>query len=235
MEDENTNKINEEDNTRTHKLIVVVSILFGVLAILFIIFIFFLKSNDVTMAELFPSSDNSLSEVSEVMIAHEIENGAQREARNELNANTPIENKNINDFTPLENESHGLVAPLVTDRSEKLAIIKTTMQSNYTAALKCRQRGGEILSSEKSGSICSGPTPSGGNIVWVGPTFCGDSYYDTTWTVFNGDTDQWDFTMECKGFTECNGPEGAICNAQGCAFHCTDDEPGGATTVEINL
>lgn len=231
MEEENTNKINEEEGTRSHKLIIVVSILFVLLAILFIVFIFFLKSSNVTMNDFFSSSDDAPSEVSQVTMAPEMENRVQREIRNEQNINTSVENKNANDIIPLEDESHGLVAPPVTDRIEKLAIIKTTMQSNYTAAIKCRQRGGEVLSSEKSSYICSEPTSSNGNIVWVGPTFCGGSYYDTEWTVFNGDTDQWDFTMECKGFTECNGPEGAICNAQGCTFYCADERATEGVTI----
>lgn len=176
------------------------------------------------MTVLFSSSDDSPSEISQVTIAHEMENSVQNEVHNEQNIDTPLDNKNTNDVIPLENETHALVAPPVTDRIEKLALIKTTMQSNRTAAIKCRQRGGEVLSSEKDGKICSKPTSSGGNIVWAGPTFCGGSYYDTNWTVFNGDTDQWDFTMECKGFTECNGPAGAICNAQGCQLHCEDTD-----------
>lgn len=223
MEEINTKSKTENDSLRSHKLIVVLGIIFVVLTILFIVFLFFLNSNDVKMSSLFASS-NSPSEVSQVTIAHEMENRVQNGVHNEQNINIPVENKNTNDIIPPENESHGIVAPPVTDRIEKLAIIKTTMQSNYTAAIKCKQRGGEVLSSEKSGKICSEPTSSGGTIVWAGPTFCGDSYYDTKWIVFNGDTNQWDFTMECNGFTECNGPEGAICNAQGCQFHCENTD-----------
>lgn len=60
--------------------------------------------------------------------------------------------------------------------------------------------------------------------LWDGSLKCGDMSTDTMYTVYNGNNNQWDFTMNCKNMTQCNGPENALCNKEGCAFsqQCLD-------------
>ena len=54
--------------------------------------------------------------------------------------------------------------------------------------------------------------------VWSTISACGPNPEDSIWKVSNGDSDAWSLTLTCREFQDCNGPDNAICNKDGCKF-----------------
>lgn len=97
------------------------------------------------------------------------------------------------------------------DKSKK-AEIKSTMSSAYVSGVTCRDSGKTILSGVAGEKVCENQ-----DLRWP-KLNCGESDSDTKWVVKNGNRDNWDFVLECKGLADCNGPQNAICNSEGCKF-----------------
>jgi len=103
-------------------------------------------------------------------------------------------------------------------RKAYVAAIQAAMSADSTAASICRNRKGEVLSGEQGGLICKLNENIGS---WPFLSFCGSDPSDSKWTVFNGNTDNWNFTLNCANFSDCNGPANAICSLGGCKFQGT--------------
>ena len=94
------------------------------------------------------------------------------------------------------------------------ASIKSYMASVVPAGIICEDGKKAIMSGNGDGVICAGEYST-----WPKIDLCGPNASDTKWTVRNGAGTNWDFTLDCKGFTDCNGPQNAVCNATtGCKF-----------------
>lgn len=94
----------------------------------------------------------------------------------------------------------------------KKAETKSIMSSAVPAVTACRDIGKIILSGTGGEKVCEGQ-----DFKWP-KLNCGESDSDTKWVVKNGNGDNWDFVLECKGFSDCNGPQNAICNSERCEF-----------------
>jgi hypothetical protein len=108
--------------------------------------------------------------------------------------------------------------PMQADTPESLkadikAHVKTRISSAVLVGIVCRDNGGEVLSGNGESPACSKNSDT-----WLKIEECGPEKTDTQWTVFNGKNDNWDATLLCKNFTDCNGPQNAICNSDGCKF-----------------
>jgi hypothetical protein len=94
------------------------------------------------------------------------------------------------------------------------ASIKSYMASAVPSGIMCEDGQKAIMSGNGDAKVCVGE-----DFTWPAIKACGDNASDTKWTVRNGAGTNWDFTLDCKGFTDCNGPQNAICNATtGCKF-----------------
>lgn len=93
------------------------------------------------------------------------------------------------------------------------AYIKSSMSSAMPSGIICRDDGGTILSGNSGEKMCSK-----GDYTWPAISACGPNSSDAKWTVFNGDNENWNFTLNCANFTFCNGPGNAICSSGGCKF-----------------
>lgn len=93
-------------------------------------------------------------------------------------------------------------------------LIKTSMNGLKPVvcidALKGRAIGGV-----GGGEICD---PKLSTATWPTLSVCGSEDADTRWIVESGDSLQFQFTLECKRYTACNGKENAFCTKDGCQF-----------------
>ena len=97
-----------------------------------------------------------------------------------------------------------------------IASIRASMSSAVPAGIICEDARGEVLSGIGGDKICSNKV---GN--WPSINFCGTNPSDTNWVVANGESGNWNFTLKCKQFVNCNGPQNALCNKDGCNFSGT--------------
>ena len=95
--------------------------------------------------------------------------------------------------------------------------IKEYMRGAVTIATVCHDSGAVVTSGNGGDVICPGKF----EMKWPVVGNCGRNPEDTRWIVKNEDSENWDFTISCKGLPQCNGPENAICNANGCTFSGT--------------
>lgn len=79
---------------------------------------------------------------------------------------------------------------------------------------RCRAAGGTVQSGGGGAPLCSNDS----TLFWPTLSLCGQNASDTFFTVLRGDSDNWDFTVTCRDFPACNGPENALCSDQGCVF-----------------
>jgi hypothetical protein len=94
------------------------------------------------------------------------------------------------------------------------ASIKSYMASAVPSGIICEDGKKAIVSGNGDAKVCVGE-----DFTWPAIKACGANASDTKWTVRNGAGSNWDFTLDCKGFADCNGPQNAICNATaGCKF-----------------
>jgi hypothetical protein len=94
----------------------------------------------------------------------------------------------------------------------KKAEIKSTMSSAFVSGTICKDSGKTILSGSGGEKVCENQ-----DFKWP-KLNCGENDSDTKWVVKNGNGENWDFVLECKEFSDCNGPQNAICNSEGCKF-----------------
>lgn len=93
------------------------------------------------------------------------------------------------------------------------AYVKSSMSQMMPSNIICQDNGGTILSGNGGEKMCSI-----GDYKWPAISVCGPNPGDAKWTVFNGDNENWDYTINCANFTSCNGPGNAICSSDGCKF-----------------
>lgn len=99
-------------------------------------------------------------------------------------------------------------------------LIKDAMQIANNEAHLCYSRGGHIMSGFGGDPFCVESTGGTSN-VWPRIDGCGGEKEALAWVVFHAeDPEKWDFTIECRDLSQCNGPENAICNSKGCQFLC---------------
>lgn len=99
-------------------------------------------------------------------------------------------------------------------KANNIAKIMSEMSSVVPGGMACGNNKKPIVSGDGDAKVCVGE-----DYTWPVLTACGDNASDTKWIVKNGAGTNWDFTLDCKGFTDCNGPQNAICNATtGCKF-----------------
>ena len=101
-------------------------------------------------------------------------------------------------------------------KNAQIASIKSSMEYIVPSAIICSD-GGVIQSGSGGSALCS----SSNSEAWPTIDICGIGSDDTHWTVFNGISSDWDVTLTCKNAPECNGPDNAICNSDGCNFKNT--------------
>ncbi len=77
--------------------------------------------------------------------------------------------------------------------------------------LACRLAGGQVVSGTGGAPLCDR-----GEETWPVLDMCGGE--GVRFVVKGGDTDAWDFVIECAAYPECSGPKGALCNARGCTI-----------------
>ena len=86
-------------------------------------------------------------------------------------------------------------------------------------ALQCKGKGGEIVSGVSGDLLCTDPSTTG--MKWPKISACGQNASDTNWIVKDGASESWDFVLVCTNNSNCNGPENALCNKDGCVFSGT--------------
>lgn len=108
------------------------------------------------------------------------------------------------------------------DLGAEKASIKSAMNSILGSLIICNDNNKAILSGNGGDKICERDSTFNnlGSESYVWPSIiniCGPNASDTKWIVKNGSESNWDITIDCKGFTDCNGPQNAICDANnGC-------------------
>lgn len=105
--------------------------------------------------------------------------------------------------------------PEPTQRQEDLVAINLALT---TAAVKvnptCKALGGTVLSGAGGFLLCDR-----GEEIWPALDACGSGPEGSgRFVVKGGDTEAWDFVVECPAYPECSGPKGALCNASGCTI-----------------
>jgi hypothetical protein len=97
-------------------------------------------------------------------------------------------------------------------KKAKIDSIKSSMSAAVPSALVCQAM--KTLASGIGGSkVCDGQ-----GFTWPAIEHCGANPSDSKWVVKSGNASNWDFVLDCKEFTDCNGPQNAICNSSGCKF-----------------
>ncbi|MEI6588191.1 MAG: hypothetical protein WCO05_04565 [Candidatus Moraniibacteriota bacterium] len=108
------------------------------------------------------------------------------------------------------------------DLGAKKAGIQSAMHSILGSLIICNDNNKPILSGNGGDKVCERDSAfnSLGSESYTWPTItniCGPNTSDIKWIVKNGSESNWDITINCKGFADCNGPQNAICNANdGC-------------------
>lgn len=118
----------------------------------------------------------------------------------------------------VQNPGDSFRAVLPEDAGESVRKIQLSTISLLTStavrmANTCHDKGGEIMSGDSSAKVCGAAESSD---LWPGVDICGSRASEMKWIVKNGKNDNWDFTIECKNFSDCNGPNNLICNKYGC-------------------
>ena len=98
------------------------------------------------------------------------------------------------------------------------AALKSVMSSAMPMVIICQDDGGTVVSGSGGEDMCSGASGEL-EMAYEWPTLSQCS--SVKWFVKNGDNENWDYTMECSGLPDCNGPLNAICNQSGCKFSGT--------------
>ena len=137
-----------------------------------------------------------------VCFSREVENVKAKSLSNNLIVD---DTKTSNDYLNSMEESRN---------KARIASIKSAMSNIIPSAIVCVDGGGKILGGNSGDKLCSNQESA----TWSTVSLCGSSKEDTKWIVVNSDNENWDFTLSCKNFTDCNGPGNAICNSKGCTF-----------------
>ncbi|MFZ2193599.1 MAG: hypothetical protein WAV31_05125 [Candidatus Moraniibacteriota bacterium] len=154
-------------------------------------------------------------------------NEAQKQANLLIEKNNQIEKdkvemqKQISDLkkgdewaNSLPNESGSMLSGIMQSKIKaQKASIKSSMASTSPMAIMCEDENGTILSGNGGDKVCTAQ-----DYTWPVIAACGPNVTDTEWIVKNGAESNWDVVLECKGMTDCNGPQNAICNSFGCEF-----------------
>jgi hypothetical protein len=109
------------------------------------------------------------------------------------------------------------ISMLAARKKAQIANIKSNMSSALPSGIICRDGQGEVISGIGGDPICKGGKGIG-NMTWPNISGCGPEPSDTKWTVFAGNTDNWNFTLTCANITDCNGPANALCSSVKCNF-----------------
>jgi hypothetical protein len=123
-------------------------------------------------------------------------------------------NSKMKDELNKSKSSAGEIDLFSARQKARKASIKSTMASASIVAILCEDEEKNILSGDGGGKVCD--RKNNGN--WPKIDICGPNDSDTKWIVKNGNSADWSFTLECKEFSDCNGPENAVCDSMGCKF-----------------
>lgn len=140
------------------------------------------------------------------------ENERLRNSQEKLQQEVMLCETTVNEMRQLMNDQGTLVDMDDARNKSKKAEIKSIMSSALVSGTICRDDKKTILSGAAGEKVCENQ-----DLKWP-KLNCGESDSDTKWVVKNGNGENWDFVLECKGFTDCNGPQNAICNSEGCKF-----------------
>lgn len=96
-------------------------------------------------------------------------------------------------------------------RNAAISVIQDQLKWTSWNIRECLAMGGTVKSGISGDSFCSiQPSYQYPQVSYCGPT--------PVFTVMRENSPNWDITITCTVFTECNGPTNALCTSAGCTF-----------------